>query len=180
MTRTNWMWLLCLIAALGFATAGCTTATDDDDDSADDDDAGDDDSMPAEDCWTQVLSPSGDDGTYTFDPTVDHHMKHNFTMQEDIVHMIATMTWTEDRGDWQFGVDVGEGTCPHSGTTWLGDFGNEGEIVVDVRASDLAGSPDTFPVGANVFNHIQLINETDHTTGDSVGYDLVVEVCALQ
>jgi hypothetical protein len=190
MTNSNWLWLLGLIAALGFALGGCPADTDDDDsaddddddaadDDAADDDAGDDDSQ-AEDCWTQVLSPAGEGCTYTYSSTLDDHLKHNFTMPDDIVHVIATLTWQNARADWQFAVDVGEGTCPDSGTTWLGNYGHEGEVIVDLRPSDLPGAPEVFPAGANTFTHIGLINEVDHVDGDECGYDVTVEVCALQ
>jgi len=193
MRNSNWMWLLGLIAALGFVFTGCPADTDDDDsaddddaadddaadDDAADDDAGDDDSE-AEDCWTMMLTPSGEGCTYNYSSTEDSHLKHNFTMPEDIVHVITTLTWENPRADWQFALDVGEGTCPHSGTTWLGNYGSEGEVVVDLHPEDLPDAPEVFPAGANIFNHIALINEVDHVTGDQCDYDLIVEVCALQ
>ncbi len=177
-------WLVLLAAILGLALLGCEVPADDDDDddndASDDDDAtdddDDDDTEVPEDCWSVNLSGGGE-GTYTVTGGDDHD-KFNVTMQDDISHIIATMTWDDEaRGAWIFGVDVGEGTCPDHGTVWASAEGGGGEVVTHVYPEDVSGEPLVFPSGANTFIHLGMLNPAEHEVGDSVDYAVTLELC---
>jgi hypothetical protein len=173
--------LIALIAALGLALVGCPTAPaddDDDDDASDDDvaddDTGDDDTVPEEDCWDVYLSM---DGVATYENTDgDDHVRYSVSMTEDVVHVIAKVTWDEEeRTEWEFGIDVGEGTCPDNGIRWAGSTGTGGEVVVDVYADDIG--EEVFPLGVNMFAHVRVENEADFEIGATMEFDVDVQFC---
>ncbi len=177
-------WLVLLAAIFGLALLGCEMPADDDDDdnddaTGDDDDAtgdDDDDDDVAEDCWGINLYGGGE-GTYTISGGDDHE-KYNFTMQENITHIVATVTWDEEtRGEWIFGLDVGEGTCPDFGTLWSANEGGGGEVITDVYPEDVPGGPLVFPNGANTFIHLGVQNPAEHEVGDSIDFQIAVELC---
>ncbi len=177
-------WMVVLAALLGLALCGCELPADDDDDdnddAADDDDdddaTGDDDTDVSEDCWSINLYGGGE-GTYTITGGDDHE-KYNFTMQENVTHIIATLTWDDEtRGAWLFGLDVGEGTCPDYGTLWNTNEAGGGEVVTHVYPEDLPGGGQVFPEGANTFIHLGVANPADHEVGDTCDFQLAVQLC---
>lgn len=176
-------WLVLLSTILGLALLGCEMPADDDDDDNDDatgddddDDSATDDDDVAEDCW-EINLYGGGEGTYTVSGGDDHE-KYSFTMQENITHAIATLTWDDEtRGEWIFGLDVGEGTCPDYGTLWATAESGGGEVVTHVYAGDLPGEPQVFPNGANTFVHLGVQNPAEHEVGDSVDFQVSIELC---
>ncbi len=170
--------LTALVAA--FSLLGCDTAGDDDDDAVDDDavdddsSTGDDDDAEAtEDCVTADLSPAGE-ATFEYSAG-ESDMRHSFTLPAGIDHVVATMTWTSD-DDWEFALDVGEGTCPDNGTSWVSETAGGGEVVAEAWATDAVGA-DTFAMGLSGFGHIALANAADHDEGDAVDYVLDIQLC---
>jgi len=177
--------LIALIAAMGLALMGCPTAPADDDDDdvadddvADDDTEGDDDtSEPVEDCWDVYLTGQGED-TYV-NTEGDDHVRYAMTMGEDVVHFIATVRWdAEERTEWEFGIDVGQGTCPDNGIRWGGETGTSGEVTVSVYADDIG--EEFFPDGANVFAHVRVENEHELEIGESMDFDVDVQYCQYE
>ena len=189
-SRITFVWLAVLTLALGLVLMGCPADDDDDDvadddvadddvaddDSATDDDVADDDTAAStEDCWDVALDADGE-GTYTHS-FGESHERYSYYSEDGVAHIVATLYWDEDsRGDWEFSLDVGQGTCPDNGTEWADNSGDTGEVVTDVWATDLG--QDTFTPGQALFVHMGLANESDHEFGDSMDYNIDVKFCA--
>ena len=124
-----------------------------------------------EDCQA-VSFPAGSSGTYTVS-TGDDHVKHHFYMPADITHLIISPTWDTD---WTMAVDVGVGTCPHSGTSYLSESGESG-MVIDVYAADLSqyGYGDSFTENEQWFVHLGVASSV--STGDTADYEIEVQAC---
>ena len=176
MSKATMFWMI-LAAALLWAMTGCETDTSDDDDAADDDaaddDAADDDTEPTEECNTINLSPLGDNGTYY---TGEEHTRHSFDFEENVHHLIATLTWDVAVGA-TFGLDVGEGTCPDNGTNWETVEGDTGEVVMNLYAAENDFVDDEFFPETAGFVHVNLLNDAEYEPGVAIDYSVVMEFC---
>ena len=189
-SRITFAWLAVL--ALGLVLTGCPAGDDDDDDvsdddvsdddvsdddsATDDDDVSDDDTAASnEDCWDVPLDGDGV-GTYTHS-VGESHERYGYYSEAGVAHIVAYLFWDEEsRGDWEFSLEVGQGSCPDNGTEWATSSNDAGEVVTEVWATDLG--QDTFTPGQVLFVHMGLVNTADHSLGDSVDYDIDVKFCA--
>ncbi|MBN2800654.1 MAG: hypothetical protein JXX28_16040 [Deltaproteobacteria bacterium] len=130
-----------------------------------------DDTSPVED--TSVSEPTCEEqvfsGTYQVLAS-DDHLKHAFTVLEGTATVRAELVWEDPA--WGFDLDLGTGTCPHSGTTWLHVEGAGSPVVGEVIAADYEDGLATGPW----FAHIAL-QPGDHAVGDTAEYTLTVSLC---
>jgi hypothetical protein len=63
-----------------------------------------------------------------YQPGDEVHQKYHWDMPADISSMMGIAQW--ENTDWQFRVDMGTGTCPHSGVSLASEYGDTGQIVV--------------------------------------------------
>jgi len=134
----------------------------------------DKDDVDTEDCIAITLD-EGNSGTYTVDSTTDDHEKKHWEMPADIDHLVVTGTWSQT--DWNMKLDVGEGWCPHSGTSYADAYDTGGELVIDLWASDLDGSPETFEEGNSWFAHFGLYTAAPPPDGSTSEYAFDVQAC---
>jgi len=187
-SRITFAWLAVLTLALGLVLTGCPTGDDDDDDDVADDDVADDDSAlddddvadddtaaSTEDCWDVELANDGE-GTYMHS-FGESHERYSYYSEAGVAHILAYVFWDEEeRGEWEFSLDVGQGTCPDNGIEWATNSGDTGEVVTEIWASDLG--QETFTPGQALFVHLALVNTDDHEFGEIMAYNIDVQFCA--
>lgn len=157
-----------LLSVLALALAGCGKEdTEDTEDTTDTQDT--QDTQDTEDSSVQIDI----DETYVILDGEDHQ-KNAFDMPEGIGSLTATMTWSD--AAWAFALDLGEGTCPHSGTTYVSGSGDAGEIILTLDASEL--DAETLPAGA-WFSHVG-VSSTDHDLGDTEDYSIHIELFPVE
>ena len=124
---------------------------------------------PTEDCQ-DVNFPAGSSGSYTV-CTGDDLVKHHFYMPADTTHLVVTSTWDTD---WVMAADVGVGTCPHQGTSYISESGNSG-LTIDLYAADVDEYGDSFVENEQWFVHLGV--ESGASNGDTADYDIAVQAC---
>lgn len=102
-----------------------------------------------------------------YQPGDEVHHKYHWTMPDNISSMMGIAQW-EDL-DWQFRVDMGTGTCPHSGQTLASEYLGAGQIVVNHDAGGTY-NVETFFIHLGEGPDMNLVE----WKGESTGYWLVV------
>ncbi|MFZ5785668.1 MAG: hypothetical protein ACOY3Y_04425 [Acidobacteriota bacterium] len=118
-----------------------------------------------------------------FDGTQDTHTRVVAPMSDrPVERVISWLTWEASEG-WLIEYAIGQGICPHRGVQYLAEESREGEIILDLKWTDLdpsiqaralansPGSPDdatTFPYNADpltcgsFFGHAADMEPADH------------------
>jgi hypothetical protein len=170
-----------LLATLFLALAACPkegedtvdTDTDTDVDTDTDTDA-DTDTEPTEDCEFVELD-EGADGTMTIDAAGEDDVKHHWDMPAGKTKVIGHVTWSNP--DWKMALDLGEGFCPHSGTSHGRVVGEGGALDLELVAMDVVGT-ETFDEGDQWFIHMGEAMPINPDDGETCDYTFTVELCA--
>lgn len=112
------------------------------------------------------------EGTYEI-LTTDAHIKHSFTVTEEVDHVEMEMTWADPA--WNFEVAIGLGTCPDHGTTLYTVSSDESPLTGTLNAYEIDGG---MPTGA-WFAHVALVGNA-HEVGESMDYTLTVRLCPAE
>jgi len=67
---------------------------------------------------------------------VEYHLRASVTGQAGINRVISWLTWDNADG-WTLAYDIGQGLCPHRGISYISEQSDSGEIVIDLKRSDL-------------------------------------------
>lgn len=119
-----------------------------------------------------VTLEEGPTGTYTASDG-DDHMKHHFIMPASVVELRVKVGWPDPT--WKIRVDLGEGNCPHSGTTHQQAEG-VGEVSFHLASASLEPALEEFATGARWFVHLAASNP--QASGNTVEYALDVQACS--
>ncbi len=142
-----------LFLALPLFALGLTACGDDEDTSEPKtDDTQVEDTGPVEDCQP-VAWTDGNSGTFTRNSAADDDVKHHWDMPEGAHKLVASVTWD---AEWNMAYDLGIGFCPHSGTSYITDSGNTGEIAFELLPGDVVEGAETFDVDTQWFAHMRL------------------------
>lgn len=108
---------------------------------------------------------------------VEYHTQVIVPSEEGVRRVLTWLTWEDPT--WEFEYDMGQGTCPHRGITYITESSDSGEILIDLSKEDLPSSiqmsfsaeqreAETFPVNndpatfGSFFAHINPLSPADH------------------
>ena len=69
-------------------------------------------------------------------PQVEIHLRASATSQPGVSRIISWLTWDGAAG-WTLTYDLGQGLCPHHGINYTSQESDSGEIIIDLKRTDL-------------------------------------------
>lgn len=130
--------------------------------------AGNGEFLPIEDTWFDGVLPgwSGFSLAIPEAGEVDHQKGH-VTVPEDMGEVRGYLYW-KSVDPWEFTLDIGTGTCPHSGVLLATGQNKAPDWLLEVIYTDPAGVP-----GGTWFAHLDPMDYVDHR-GESIQLDVLM------
>ncbi|MCG2825756.1 MAG: PKD domain-containing protein [Thermoplasmatales archaeon] len=120
---------------------------------------------------TSIETNEGNTGEIRIIPGADNDEKHHWDMPDNVIRVVATLSWDEE--DWNLEYSVGTGECPHEGETMTFETSDSGYIIIQYDAVE------GFLHEEQWFVHIKTINEDEHKL-DTCDYEITVTLCCAE